>query len=113
MTTTAAFDNVSITGSILPLLTPGSSLAETAAPDFQVYPNPTTGEVNLDLNSYINRAVRLELYDAQGKAVKIVEIEAVESNAERLDLSSYQSGLYLIRVQSEGLPDATKRVVLH
>jgi len=113
VTTTAAFDNVSITGSILPLLTPGSSLAETAAPDFQVYPNPTTGEVNLDLSSYINRAVRLELYDAQGRAVKIVEIEAVESNAERLDLSQYQSGLYLIRVQSEGLPDATKRVVLH
>jgi len=78
-----------------------------------IYPNPTTGELNLDLSSYVNRAVRLELYDAEGKAVKVIEIEAVEANAERLDLSQYQSGLYLIRVQSEGLPDATKRVVLH
>jgi len=112
VTTTAVFDNVSITGSILPLLTPGSSLVETAAPDFQVYPNPTTGEVNLDLSSYVNRAVRLELYDAQGKTMKVMEIEAVENNAERLDLSQYQSGLYLIRVKSEGLYDAMKRVVL-
>jgi len=113
VTTTAVFDNVSIMGAALPLGTPGTTLVETAAPDFQVYPNPTTGEVNLDLSSYANRAVRLELYDAQGKAMKVVEIEAVESNAERLDLSQYQSGLYLIRVQSEGLPDAAKRVVLH
>ena len=86
---------------------------EAPAVSINIYPNPTTGELNLDLSSYVNRAVRLELYDAQGKAVKVIEIEAVEANAERLDLSQYQSGLYLIRVQSEGLHDVTKRVVLH
>jgi len=111
-TVTGTFANVTVVES-MPLVQQGSRFAQAAAPDFEAYPNPTTGELNLDLSSYINRAVRLELYNVQGKAMKVVEIEAVESNAERLDLSQYQSGLYLIRVKSEGLPDATKRVVLH
>jgi hypothetical protein len=83
----------------------------TAAPDFSAYPNPTTGEVNLDLSAYEGRAVRLELYDVNGKTLKMVEIDAAGMQ-ERLDLSGLQHGLYLIRARSEGVPDATKRVVV-
>jgi hypothetical protein len=31
---------------------------------------------------------------------------------ERLDLSGFSNGMYLIRVKSDGLPDATRRVVV-
>ena len=109
--TTAVFDNVTVTGAITPLVTPHNPVVTTAAPDFSAYPNPTTGEVNLDLSAYEGRAVRLELYDVNGKALKMVEIDAA-GMPERLDLSGLQHGLYLIRARSEGLPDATKRVVV-
>ena len=117
--TTAVFDNVSVTGAVAPLVAPNGTVEATvAAPDFEVYPNPTTGEVTVDLSAYANRSVRLEVYDIQGKVLKVLEIESVETATERLDLSAYQNGIYLIRVQSVGVehflpvPDATKRVVL-
>ncbi len=109
-TVSATFANVEVVD-VMPLVRPVTGLIPTAAPEFSAYPNPTTGELNLDLNAYRNRALRLELYDVNGKAVKIVEMDAVERTTP-LDLSSLHSGLYLIRIKSEGLPDATKRVVV-
>lgn len=110
-TVTATFANMSMTGN-------GNNLAILAAEiipatltpaDFSVFPNPTNGEVNVDMSAYTQQAVRLEVYDFQGKALQIME---TESTTIRLDLSAFQKGVYLIRVVAEGLPAATKRVVL-
>jgi len=120
VTTTAVFDNLTVTGAIAPLIESGSPAATSAAPDFEVYPNPTTGEVTIDLKAFANRAVRLEVYDVQGKVVKMLEVDVAETTTRQIDLSGFQNGIYLIRVQSVGaenvLPvrlDATKRVVLN
>lgn len=112
-TTTAIFDNVMVFGGIAPLATPGNALLEAAAPDLQVYPNPAVDEITVNLKAYENRAVRLELYDIQGKVLEVVEVNTAETTTERLNLAHYHNGIYLIRAQSEGLPDATKRVVVH
>jgi len=113
VTTTAVFDNVTVTGAIAPLAGPDNpATIAIEMPDFEVYPNPTTGEVTVNLSAYANRMVRLELYGVQGKALKVLEVDAADATTQRLDLSAYQNGIYLIRVQSEGLPDATKRVVV-
>ncbi|NUQ24311.1 MAG: T9SS type A sorting domain-containing protein [Saprospiraceae bacterium] len=85
--------------------------SEVSIPDFALFPNPTTGELNVDLSNYDSRAVRIELYSLQGQMLYFNEIPEVQ-NAERLDLSAYQSGMYLVKVKSEGLPDVTKRIVL-
>jgi len=112
VTTTAVFDNVTVTGAIAPLVAPENPAATVAVPDFEVYPNPTTGEVTINLKAYANRAVRLEVYDAQGKVLKVMEVDAAEIDAQRIDLSDCQNGIYLIRAQSDGVPDATKRVLV-
>lgn len=112
-TTTAIFDNVTVTGGIAPLATPGNAIVEAAAPDLQVYPNPAVDEITVNLKAYENRPVRLELYDIQGKVLEVIEVNTAETTTERIDLSPYHNGIYLIRAQSEGLPDATKRVILH
>jgi len=112
VTTTAVFDNVFVTNPVIPLTAPGNSLAETAAPDLEVYPNPTTGEVTVNFSAYQDRIVRLTVYDAQGKAQKTQELNPAEMATFRLDLSEYPNGIYLIRATSEGLPDVAKRVVL-
>jgi len=86
---------------------------KTQAPDFRVFPNPTSGEVTVDLTAYPDGAIRLELYDVQGRVLQALEIHTSETMIGRLDLAAYQDGIYLIRVQSAGMPAATKRIALH
>jgi regulation of enolase protein 1 (concanavalin A-like superfamily) len=118
-TVTATFSNVSFTGSNGILALPGGGEAALAPHssqlevDFNVYPNPTSGELNLDLTQYAGKPVRIELISLEGKLIKFVEIDEVQTTMEQLDLSSYQRGMYLVRVKSEGLPDATRKVVLN
>lgn len=114
-TTTAVFDNVQVVGAILPLAAPNTNPVGISQLDIdmEVYPNPTEGEVMVNLGAYVNRAIRLEIFDNHGKALQTIELDATESTIERLDMSNYQNGVYLIRVQSEGIPDVTKRVVLN
>jgi uncharacterized protein YjdB/regulation of enolase protein 1 (concanavalin A-like superfamily) len=128
-TVTATFANVSFTGSNVPPLvgastplstlepatnasTPLSTNNEQRSTDFQVYPNPTSGELNVNLAQYAGRAVRLEVYSLTGQLLRFVEIDEVQTTVERLDLSGFAGGLYLVKVKSDGLPDVTKRVVL-
>jgi hypothetical protein len=117
-TVTATFANVSFTGSNGTLALPGGGVTELAAhssqleADFNVYPNPTGGELNVDLTQYIGRSVRLEVYSLEGKLMQFTELDEVQNTLERLDLKGLQNGMYLVKVKSAGLPDATRRVVL-
>jgi hypothetical protein len=117
-TVTATFSNVSFTGSNAGLALPGGGVAELAAHssqlevDFNVYPNPTSGELNVDLTQYIGRSVRIELYSIEGKLLQFSEVEEVQTVMENLSLSEYSSGMYFLKVKSSELPDVTKRVVL-
>lgn len=110
--TTAVFDHVTVTGAIAPFAAPENKLVETAAPELQVYPNPTSGEITLDLSAYPAGNLHIELYNVQGEVLEVVEKDTAEVNTERFDLSNYGAGIYLIRVQSKGLPDAVKRVIV-
>jgi hypothetical protein len=39
------------------------------------------------------------------------EIDEVQTTVEQMNLSDHHSGMYLVKVKSAGLPDATRRVV--
>jgi len=80
--------------------------------EFDVFPNPTSGELNLDLTQYIGRSVRIETYSLEGKLLQFTELDEVQNTLERLNLKGFQSGMYLVKVKSAGLPDATRRIVL-
>jgi hypothetical protein len=119
-TVSATFANVSATGGGnnlaggsnagegLPILASSSRLEA----DFDLYPNPTPGELNLDLTQYTGKAVRLEVYSLQGQLMQFMEIDEVQTGVERMDISAYADGMYMVKVKSEGSPDVAKRVVL-
>jgi hypothetical protein len=113
-TVTATFSSVSFTGSTSPIAGGIGQRAESIDQpySFEVYPNPTSGALNVDLTSYIGRAIRLEVYSLEGKLLQFREIDEVQTTVEQMDLSDLQNGMYLIKVKSAGLPDATQRVVL-
>lgn len=115
-TTTATFDHVSVTGGMSPLLvTPNTNVEESMASvtGVTLYPNPSTGEVIVDLDGYVGRTVQLEVFNTLGQPVKSILLPQLESTQIKLDLSTYHEGIYLIRIQSEGIPVITRRLMLH
>ncbi|MBX2928196.1 MAG: T9SS type A sorting domain-containing protein [Saprospiraceae bacterium] len=120
-TVTATFANVSFWGAMPPLVgasAPLNTLNELTTDnsqqisDFQTYPNPTSGELNVNLAQYLGREVRVEVYSLTGQLLHLVEIEEVQTTVEQLDLSALQGGMYLVKVKSRELPDATRRIVV-
>lgn len=109
--TTAVFGNVTISGGTPSLATEINDFA-TAAPELQVYPNPTSGEITLDLSAYQDRNLRIELYSVEGQLLKFSEVNEIQGNTERIDISAFKPGMYMLRVKCEGLPDTSRRVVL-
>lgn len=112
-TVIATFDNVIKVGEgfALPELPVNDSPnASVHSMDFLAYPNPTSGELYLGLEAFNGRSATIEVYSLEGRILLVENLDEIVSS-HRLDLQSFQSGMYLIKVRSEGLPDVTKRVV--
>ena len=74
-----------------------------------IYPNPTTGNITLALNSGVE-ATQISVFNSMGQAVKAT-IEPTGNGTFELNLSNYNNGIYLIRV-SQGANVATQTVLL-
>ena len=116
-TVSSTFANVSFTGNgpvqTAPLAANGYNTAkEQYQADFSVYPNPTSGELNLDLKEYIGKDVQIELYSLEGRLMQTDRYDEILQNTQTLLLEGYSSGMYFVKLKSEGLPDVTKRIVL-
>ena len=60
-----------------------------------LYPNPTSSMVNIKAENTIKST---ELYDVQGR---LIQINKEDSNEVVLDISSYNSGIYFIKVTTD------------
>ena len=78
--------------------------------EFSVFPNPTDEEAWIDLKSYSGKEVKLELTDLAGKTLQLEVINEATAAPHRLDLSSYTTGLYFIKVQTKGRQVLTKKL---
>jgi len=64
---------------------------------FRIYPNPTPGSFTLEFTSPdVAAGNRIELYSPLGR--ELIEIELPDKNKHLIDISSFEPGLYLIRV---------------
>jgi hypothetical protein len=68
---------------------------------FGIYPNPSSGELNLMINNDGNaKNIKIEIFDAQGK---IVYNEVLDNNnsviKHKLNLTKQSKGLYVIRLK--------------
>ncbi len=114
---TATFENVSYTGNgPVPAATPNGNGVVVAMdqyqPDFSVYPNPTSGELNIDLQEYIGKNVQIELYSLEGKLMQLIQLDEILQNTQTMLLDRYASGMYFVKLKSAGLPDVIKRFVI-
>jgi hypothetical protein len=75
--------------------------------DFKVFPNPTEGEVWIDLGKQF-KLVEVEIYDLSGRMVKSKSIQ--DTSLIQLDLS-FEKGTYQMLIISDGHPAFVRLVV--
>lgn len=78
--------------------------------DFNVYPNPTKGIINLDINGVnINSQLSLQLYDISGR---LLINKVIYTASAQIDLSTIKDGIYLLRATDSNGFVATKRIIV-
>lgn len=71
-----------------------NSFAETAA--LQVYPNPATSSLNV--YNELNTAYSISVYNFAGQ--KVMEVNSLSGNIQKIDISSLNTGVYYLKLQS-------------
>jgi hypothetical protein len=64
--------------------------------EFNIFPNPTTGLINLDNDFSLNNDFEIIVYNAYGKII------INEKNSEILNLSEFSNGIYYLHVKTRG-----------
>lgn len=65
--------------------------------DFKMYPNPATSELNFDLNS-TSDFFEYKMYTVLGTQIKS---DIISENNNKIDVSSLESGVYLIEIKDQ------------
>ena len=87
--------------SVLFTITPNSISEWFNEMEVLVYPNPTEGSVQLELEGSIELNLLLDVHGVDGKLYHTQNVAAAERKIE-VDLSDYASGIYFLTLRAEG-----------
>jgi hypothetical protein len=79
--------------------------------EFNLFPNPTTNNTTVVVNSLRNENLTIKLQDVSGKEINIA-VEKQNDNSFVLDVSNLESGIYFVTVSTFG-GSKTKRLVVN
>lgn len=85
------------TGELIQCEAPNAVQNQPAFIPFSMYPNPTSGVVNLE--SPAMNSANIEIYDINGNLVNTSKMELNEKT--KLDLSAYSNGIYTIIIRGD------------
>ncbi|MCB0638392.1 MAG: T9SS type A sorting domain-containing protein, partial [Lewinella sp.] len=113
----ATFQHVQLTPPYVPSYpedlrpeTPATGM--TGAWQLTVFPNPTSGQLTVNLSAFLGQDVTLEVTDLNGQLLLQRPLGQVEQRTEPLDLSVYPAGVYLLRLRTTTGRTAVQRVIL-
>lgn len=85
------------------------AIEDTTFSNLKIYPNPTTGFVNIDLgNQNLESNSIVKLFDIQGRMISTKEMKTAIDN---VNISNLSDGVYLITIEN-GSSRTTKKIVL-
>lgn len=118
----AVFDNVSFSGSGSSLIDNNNSLPNTFTafdtdlaieqPDVNIFPNPSNGQSQIELNGFPETPAQIMVRDAFGKVVRQIEVDYPEGTILPLELQDMPAGLYLISVMQDQQEVITKKLMI-
>lgn len=77
---------------------------------FQLYPNPATQQVVIQLDLPLQSKWTIKMYDVTGKLIKQEDVSQIESS-KKISLQGIQEGLYFIEVNVDGIRAAKRLLV--
>jgi uncharacterized membrane protein len=84
------------------LTQPNVSIINELLENLNVYPNPTKGITNLDLQLNKPQAVNVRLHNLVGQQIAEYRLGTVQSTKLQMDLSDQQAGIYLVYIEIGG-----------
>ena len=115
---TATFGGVQVTPPYVPAPPPNGLRPDNAttgvdqALSLQVFPNPSSGQLTLNLSAFMEQDAVLEVLDINGQVVLRRALGVIENSTEQLDLSQQPAGMYFVRLRTEDGTTAVERVIL-
>ena len=80
--------------------------------DFEVYPNPASDELFVNMSGYVGQQAIIEVRNQISQIVEQIKLDKVPADAVRIPLNRIQGGLYYISVRVEGGELMTKKVII-
>ncbi|HTA60849.1 MAG TPA: T9SS type A sorting domain-containing protein [Bacteroidia bacterium] len=79
---------------------------------FNVYPNPSTGKVNISIKNFSVPSIDVEIMDVFGNTIWSSNIELSDGNSlQEVDLSMFDAGVYFVRT-SDGTAFYNQRLII-
>ncbi len=79
---------------------------------YEVYPNPTSGKINLDLSFEQNAIISITIYNTIGNIVYRDQHVNIPGKLHRvIDLSALPGGIYLLKLENEHISNSTRIVI--
>jgi hypothetical protein len=77
-----------------------------------IYPNPTIGVLNIEINNIDKQGLEIEILDITGKFIYQKEYSGITAQfTEQIDLSGYSKGIYFVKIRQDNSVDVGKIVV--
>lgn len=76
-----------------------------------IYPNPSNGAVFVDMTEHAGEKAVIEIFNSQGQSILLKEIDEIQFQLERINLSNYRNGLYFIKIQIQDQPIITRKLL--
>ena len=84
-----------------------------AVDDLNVYPNPTSGNLNVSFGSSANEKYIFKVMDVLGNILINESYTSQDGdNTEQLNLNHIAGGIYFLRVEKEGKEIKTMRIIV-
>ncbi|WP_035694919.1 zinc-dependent metalloprotease [Flavobacterium soli] len=80
--------------------------------NFKLYPNPNTGNFNIEFNSTSSNDVKIAIYDIQGRQIFDRSYPNTGMFSQNLDLNNVQSGVYLVNI-FDGNQRETRKIIIN
>jgi len=82
----------------------GVGIGENSSVGIEIYPNPTTGKINLDITANGNISANIKIYNVIGNIVyQEKDVKISGQLRKNIDLSSLSKGLYHFKIEGDGI----------
>jgi lysyl endopeptidase len=83
----------------LPFVITNQTALDNIGDQFKVFPNPTNGNVYIDLTLVEEQNIQLELYNATGQMINSIQRNGITNERFQFELNNYSPGMYFVKLR--------------